>query len=118
MRNLLKNEEGFSFINALTATSIVVLCVLFLSSMITYGTRMNRLAVNRTKALFLAQEELDTILSQKPAPVMMESSVPIPGYPGFYRSIKVRETAYGSIEITVTISFPNGNLSLTVERSE
>lgn len=94
----------------LVATAVLAACALVMAGPLTRGLQDVRASSSGSRAVYLAQEEAERLKGVPWAEVAPEPRAEVPGFPGFYREVRVSEAGplLKRVEVVVSYAAPGG----------
>ena len=122
-KKVLSNQQGFTFIEVIIASAVVVIIAAVLSTALIYPLKEQVDSENAARAVFLAQQQAEKLkVTDWDQLVSMTRAESIPGYPGFKYIYEVESPDPYRKVITVKVFYPihgkrQGTQILTFERT-
>lgn len=118
----LQRKDGFSFIDVLVATAVLVVSVSILGSALIQPLHNQQDANKALCSAFLAQEKAEELKSVPWDQLVSETEADVPGYPGFKRSVEIETIDGFTKRVTVRVTYPlhgsgRGIQAVTFERT-
>lgn len=120
--NKILNKKGFSFIEVLVATAMLIIATAILAGSLTYPLQNQFNAENAFRAVFLAQEKAEELKATSWNQLVSEPETEITGYQHFKRSVNIKNLNSYTKQITIRVSYPmysnkSGVLTIVFERT-
>jgi len=109
-------KRGFALALVLVAAAVAAAMAAGLAAAATTSSRMGRELSWKAEALSLARSEMEAVFAQPLNGLSGTPSAEVPGWPGFYRAVGVEPLADGGTRVTVTVTYPAGEVVLYAER--
>ncbi|OAT79864.1 hypothetical protein [Desulfotomaculum copahuensis] len=115
-------NQGFLLLDISLAMLLVAVALLPLQAMFSYSQLHLSAARNMTVAVMLAQSGMEELLDLPYESLVSQNKTPLPGRPGFSRSISVGDSPVGSLKtVVVTVFYPEAGgekqVSLSARRA-
>ncbi len=113
---VMHDRRGTTFLSVLISMFLIILIVYISMSFFSHAIHNNAYIRNRTTALYLAQETMEQTQAQSYNSILSQPTASISGFTGFYKQVDVTDLSSSGKIITVTVTFPDGKVSLSMER--